>query len=61
MVYEVTKKRRNLPTAWPDYRKAFDGVPHSWIEETLQLAKVPDKIIDVIKMVMSKWKTKLYL
>ena len=56
---EVTKNRRNLTTAWLDYRKAFDSVPHSWIIETLQLAK--DKIIDVIKMLMSKWRTKLYL
>ena len=62
IVYEeVTKNRRNLTTAWLDYRKAFDSVPHSWIIESLQLAKVPDKIIDVIKMLMSRWRTKLYL
>ena len=58
---EVTKNRRTLTTAWLDYRKAFDSVPHSWIIESLQLAKVPNKIIDVIKMLMSKWRTKLYL
>ena len=40
IVYEeVTKNRRNLTTAWLDYRKAFDSVPHSWIIESLQLAK----------------------
>ena len=62
IVYEeVTKNRRNLTTVWLDYRKAFDSVPQSWIIESLQLAKVPDKIIDVIKMLMSKWRTKLYL
>ena len=58
---EVTKNKSNLTTAWLDYRKAFDSVPHSWIIESLQLAKVPDKIIDVIKMLMSRWRTKLYL
>ena len=61
MYEEVTKNRRNLTTAWLDYRKAFDSVPQSWIIESLQLEKVPDKIIDVIKMLMSKWRTKLYL
>ena len=62
IVYEETaKNRRNLTTAWLDYRKAFYSVPHGWIIESLQLAKVPDKIIDVIKMLMSKWRTKLYL
>ena len=62
MVYEeVRKNRRNLPSAWLDYRKAFDSVPHSWTIESLQLAKVPDKIITVIQMLMNKWKTKLYL
>ena len=34
---------------------------HRWIIESLQLAKVPEKIIDVIKMLMSTWRTKLHL
>ena len=58
MVYEeVTKNKRNLTAAWLDYRKALDSVPHNWIIKSLQLAKVPDKITDVIKMLMSKGKT----
>ena len=49
IVYEeVTKNRRNLTTAWLDYQKAFDSVPHGWIIGSLQLAKIPNKIIDVI-------------
>ena len=58
---EVIKNRRNLITVWLDYKKAFDSVPHSWIIESLKLAKIPDKIIDVIKMLMSKWRTKIHL
>ena len=42
IVYEeVTKNRRNLTTAWLDYQKAFDSVPHSRIINSLQLAKSP--------------------
>jgi hypothetical protein len=27
------KRRKNLNMAWIDYQKAFDSVPHSWIEK----------------------------
>ena len=30
-ILENCKKRKNLSTAWIDYKKAFDSVPHSWI------------------------------
>lgn len=30
---------KNLSTAWFDYKKVFDSVPHSWILKTLQLFK----------------------
>ena len=28
-ILENGKKRKNLSTAWIDYKKAFDSVPHS--------------------------------
>ena len=31
------KKKKNLSTAWIDYKKAFDSVPHSWILKCLQM------------------------
>ena len=46
---------------WLDYKKAFDSVPHSWIVESLKLARVPDKIINVIAVLMTKWKTKIHI
>jgi hypothetical protein len=27
---DCRKRRRNLNTAWINYEKAFDSVPHSW-------------------------------
>jgi hypothetical protein len=32
---DCKKRRKNLNTAWIDYQKAFDSVPHSWIEKSI--------------------------
>ena len=34
------KKNKNLSTAWIDYKKAFDIVPHSWILACLRMYKI---------------------
>ena len=44
---EVRSRRRNLTTVWLDYKKAFDSVPHQWLIRSLELAKVPDKIVNI--------------
>ena len=31
------KRKKNLSTAWIDYKKAFDSVPNSWIFKCLQI------------------------
>ena len=46
---------------WFDYRKAFDSVPHSWIIKALQLAKVPEKVLNAILRLMELWTTKVNL
>ena len=55
MVYEEVKtNRRNLATAWLDYKKAFHSVSHTWFIKSLELAKIPTKIIDAIKRLINK-------
>ena len=55
MLYdEVTSNRRNLVTVWLDHKKAFDSVPHSWLIRSVELAKVPEKIILAIRQLMIK-------
>ena len=55
------RKGKNLFMAWIDYKKAFDSVPHSWIKETLKIYKVCPKIIQLMQVLMPKWKTTINL
>ena len=36
-------------------------MPHTWIIESLKLAKVPPTIVEAIKQLMRKWKTQAHL
>ena len=51
------KRKKNLSTAWIDYIKAFDSVPHSWIIKCMALYKVHPKITNFTKSSMTRWKT----
>ena len=46
---------------WSDYKKAFDFIPHDWIPKAFELAQVPLKIINIIKLLINTWATKLYI
>ena len=58
---EVKTKKRNLSTAWIDYKKAFDSVPHSWILKTLEIYKVCPTITSFIAQTMTSWQTTMHL
>ena len=49
---QVKQQWRNLFMMWFDYRKAFDSAPHNWIIKALQLAKVPEKVLNAILRLM---------
>ena len=53
--------RWNISTAWIEYRKAFDSVPHDWIIETLKIHKFEPITTKFIRKTMNKWKTLLDL
>ena len=52
-------RQTNLSTAWIDYRKAYDSMPHTWILECLQLYKVNPVLRTFIGNSMRHWKTTL--
>ncbi len=43
LVREAKRDRRSLSVAWIDYRKAFDMVPHAWIDTMLKAIRAPKK------------------
>jgi len=46
VIYEDCKRRnKNLSIAWIDYQKAFDSVPHSWVEKSIALVGVNSTIV----------------
>ena len=53
-------RHSNLSTAWFDYNKAFDSVPHSWILKALEIFNVSLVIINFISKNMTKWETELH-
>ena len=61
-IYEDCRRRnKNLSIAWIDYQKAFDSVPHSWMEKSIELVGVNSKIVIFCKLFMEKWNTRLIL
>jgi hypothetical protein len=58
---DCKKKRKHLNMAWIDYQKAFDSVTHGWIEKSIELIGVNDKIFKFCKLSVEKWSTKLQL
>ena len=55
------KRKKNLSTAWIDYKKAFDSVPYSWILKCLQIYKIHPVLVTFIEESMSQWKTNMTL
>jgi hypothetical protein len=59
-IYEDCRRNTNLSIAWIDYQKAFDSVPHSWVEKSIALVAVNSKIVRFCKLSMEKWNTRLF-
>ena len=58
---DCKRKNKNLSIAWIDYQKAFDSVPHSWVEKSTELVGVNSKIDRFCKLSMEKWTMMLHL
>ena len=62
MILENAKtKHTHLSTAWIDYKKAFDSVPHSWLLHCLETFKVSPVLVNFLRTSMELWETNLTL
>uniref|UniRef100_A0A7N8XHF5 Reverse transcriptase domain-containing protein n=1 Tax=Mastacembelus armatus TaxID=205130 RepID=A0A7N8XHF5_9TELE len=52
-------RQTNLCTAWIDYKKAYDSMPHTWILECLELYNINRTLRTFIRNSMGLWKTNL--
>ena len=58
---EVREHKRDLAVAFCDYRKAYGKVHHDWMVMVYDWMGVPKPLINVLRKLMSSWKTRLEL
>ena len=60
MVLKDYKKRHtNLSMAWIDYRKAYDLVPHSWVNECMEMFGIAENLRTFLQKSMQQWRLSL--
>ena len=57
IIREAAVRGKNLSVAWIDYQKAYDHVPHSWLEQMLEYISVPGKVRHCLSALIPLWKT----
>lgn len=56
---DCRKRNTNLAMAWVDYKKAYDFVPHSWINECMAMFGIAENVRGFLKRSMAQWKLSL--
>jgi Reverse transcriptase (RNA-dependent DNA polymerase) len=54
----TNQKQRPISVAWIDYAKAFDSVPHSYIQWLFKVMQVPDLLRKFLKGIMNNWRVR---
>ena len=52
-------EKKNLPSAWIDYKKAYEMVLQSWIINCLKMYKISDEVINFIEKIMETLRPEL--
>ena len=59
IIRDCRTHKKNLVMGWIDYRKEYDMVPHSWIEEVMRVMEIADNIKKFMLDSMQRWKIRL--
>ena len=52
------QKQRPISLAWIDYAKAFESVPHGYIEWSLKAVKIPTSVEKFVKSLLESWRVR---
>lgn len=58
---QAYRRKRNITTAFIDYQKAYDSVPHSWLRRVLQIYKIHPAISECLSVMMTTWRTEIQI
>ena len=62
VIYQDCRTRKRIfSLAWIDYQKAFDRVPHRWVEKSITFVGLNSKFVRFCKLSMETWNTRLFL
>jgi len=53
---DCRKRHTNTAMAWRDYKKACDFVPHSWINQCMELMGIVENLRELLVKSKQKWK-----
>ena len=56
---DCKKRHTNLWMAWIDYKKAYDLVPHSWINECMEIFGIAENVRNFLGRSMEHWNLSL--
>ena len=56
---DCKKRHINLSMAWIGYRKAYDLVPHSWVNECMEMFGIAENLRTFLPKNMQQWRLSL--
>ena len=56
---DCKKRHTNLSMTWIDYRKAYDLVPHSWVNECMEMFGIAENLRTFLQKSMQQWRLSL--
>ena len=56
VIREVKSRKKNLTMTWIDYKKVYAMIPHSWIQECLDLFGVAENVQTLLLNSIEKWR-----